>query len=618
MPTFADSNRASLRFVEESTTNWGVTPTSGTSKEMRITSSSLAAAKETVISDELRSDRMVGSVAETGASTAGDINFEFSAGAQDDFIEQFLQGNYTRDLSFQKFEGSSVAITGATTITIAGGNFVDYFSTPAIIRLSGFLGSANNDYATVIGTAFASGVTTLTITGPTLVAEVGNSKGKVQLATDVVDYRDTTISSSNAGSSFDSSGTPWTGLEAAGTLVIGQKINVTGLGHGTGTYTVTTTPLEGDRITLTDGAGNAVVFEFDVSANGVATGNVAILADDTPSVTVLAARIASAINAQANAGSFKLSAASAIGVVTVKNLADGGSEVLTDNTTGIAVVDFSGQDDTAHGVFTIVSISTNKLVVSPAPGTVSAGTAVTLQASMLRNPNGASGGTLAHELLVAQSSTIETSFLDVGQYFTHDGMRVGSYSLSVATGAIVTGTLGFQGRETVRSITEKLTNSGNYTVLAAPTNQVMNATTNVGSLELNGAALATAIQSIELSGEASLRNQNGVGSKFPSGIGTGRFNLTGSVVAYFATAALYNAFINHDTVSLSFSFTDLDDNAYYYTLPALKFTADPISPTGIDTDVMENLEFVAFRDAATACMLQIDRFSNVTPAGSHA
>lgn len=616
MVTFSDSNRASLRFIKESNTNWGVTPTSGVTKEMRITSSSLAASKETVVSDELRSDRMVSAVTEVSAATAGDINFEYSAGAQDDFLEAFLLGSFTKAVPFFKFEGTTVSVASATTIDIVGGDFTDSFANGEQVRLSGFKSAVNNDFANVVSSAFAANTTTLTISGPTLVTEAGNSKSKVQSADDVFLARDITISSGATG--FSSTGTPFTGLETAGTLVVGMKINVTGLGHETGTFTVVTTPADAETITVDDGAGGLIVLEFDVASDGVASGNVSVDASGAPTVTVLAAAIASAIMNEFNKGTINVTATSAIGVVTVKNLGKTGG-TLTDGTAGnITVAVFSGGDDTANGIFTINTIADNLLGVTPVPGVVAAGAKVTMQASMLRNPNGVAGGTRNHEVITPQSVTVETGFLDINQFFLHDGLRAGTFSLSIASGSIVTGTIGLQGKETKRSVTEKLTNAGIYTVLAAPTNQVMNATTNVGTVQLNGVDLITAIQSIEFSGEASLRNQAAVGSKFPQGIGTGRFNLTGTLVAYFANADLFTAFLDHDTVSLSFDFTDLDSNVVSYTFPALKFTADPISPQGIDQDVLENLEFMAFRDAATQAMIQIDRFSNVTPVGSQA
>jgi hypothetical protein len=55
---------------------------------------------------------------------------------------------------------------------------------------------------------------------------------------------------------------------------------------------------------------------------------------------------------------------------------------------------------------------------------------------------------------------------------------------------------------------------------------------------------------------------------------------------------------------------------YVYTIPAVKFTSDPVSPGGIDQDVMEEIEWTAFRDPTKKTMMQIDRFSKTTPVGT--
>ena len=221
---------------------------------------------------------------------------------------------------------------------------------------------------------------------------------------------------------------------------------------------------------------------------------------------------------------------------------------------------------------------------------------------MLRNP-----GNFAD--IVQRKYTIETAFNDVGQYMVQDGMVPGMFSLEVAAGAIVTGTIGFQGRATNMVQTSVLSNPAVYDVLDATPGEVVNATTNVGAIEKDGVVTTAAIQTISISGEANLRQQAAVGSKFARGIGAGRFNLTGSLTVYFEDESMYTDFINHATVSLSFPITDLDGQTYVFSLPSIKLSADEIAPGGIDQDVFDNIEWTAFRDPVTQCMLQVDRFS---------
>jgi hypothetical protein len=281
--------------------------------------------------------------------------------------------------------------------------------------------------------------------------------------------------------------------------------------------------------------------------------------------------------------------------------------LISETSANIVLVAFAG-GSTVSGSYTITALTDDTISVTPQPVTDAnaGGSAITIKGSMLRNPDGT--GLLPHQAIVSQSFSLETAFNDINQYQIQRGMRVGSWDLNVQSGEIVKGKYSFQGRDTQMLASSILSNTP-YTPVGSTTTEVMNATTNVGSLKKNGVSLASALQSIELKGDASLRAQNAVGSKFARGVGTGRFNLTGTITAYFENTVLYQHFISHETIGLSFDFSDIDGNINSYTIPAIKITSDNISPEGIDKDVMEPLEFVAFRDAATGTMLQIDRFS---------
>ena len=64
---------------------------------------------------------------------------------------------------------------------------------------------------------------------------------------------------------------------------------------------------------------------------------------------------------------------------------------------------------------------------------------------------------------------------------------------------------------------------------------------------------------------------------------------------------------------MGWRFTDLQSNHQIWTVPALKLNSDPVAPEGIDQDVMETLEFTAFREATRNAMLQLDRFGSTVP-----
>lgn len=599
--TFADSNRASIRYIPEDTAAWGDIPASGESRQMRFTSSSLTAQKETTTSEELRADRMVSSVPEVSASSEGEVNFEFSAGSQDDFLQAFLLGAWTRPMTFDYFKGLSVSWTGASTLKIAGEDVSGYFKTGRRIKVEGFVvNDANNGYFNVASAVLTGNDTIITVSETTGVAEASSSATKVLDANDVIVLNSSALRLGTAGAAtIDSNGgNAFASALAAGQLAVGQMIfldlPISAITFANGTVTFSGAGQDGDKLIVNDGT-NIITFtagtDYTTGADAVAT----------------AASFAKAVNTKRVNGNLEAKAVAAAGVVTIYLLTNEGSLSETLDQAGeIAVAAVTAATAAAaRGFYQITSTADDTLGVSPTPPTVAAPGAVTLKGSMLRNPGEVNE-------ITPQSFALEQSFNDVGLHFIQNGMRVGSFSLEVASGSIVSGSMNFMGKET-KTLTASRLGAAPYVALDSTATEVMNATTNVGNLKKNGEILSTAVQSITLEGDASLRNQNAVGSKFAKGIGTGRFNLTGGLTAYFEDLTMYNHFLNHDTISIAWDFTDQDHNVYYFTIPALKITSDPVSPSGIDQDVMEEMEWSALRDPATKCMMQVDRFSSVLP-----
>ncbi|MDW9531872.1 hypothetical protein GOB39_20060 [Sinorhizobium meliloti] len=599
--TFADSNRASIRYIAESTSAWGTIPANGNTRPLRFTSSSLTAQKETTTSEELRADRMVSSVPEVSASSEGEINFELSAGSQDDFLQAFVLGFWTRPMTFDYFKGVNVSWTANNTLKIAGEDATGYFVVGRRIKVEGFVANnVNNGYFEVAGVALVGADTEITVSSVTSVAEASSAHTKVLDANDVIVLNSAALRLGTAGApTIDSNGgNAFASAIAAGQISVGQMLFVDLPVSATtfDNYAVTFAGpgQDGDKIVINDGL-NVITLTAGVDyTTGV-------------DATATAESFALAVNQKRVAGNLDAKAVAAAGVVTVYILSNHANSTLTESVDGAGEITLgvkaAATAPEARGFYKVTGVADDVLTLSPKPPTVAAPGIVTVKGSMLRNP-----GDVAD--ITPQSFTLEQSFNDVDKHFIQNGMRVGSFSLEVASGSIVTGSMNFMGKET-QTLTDTRLGKAPYTPLDSTATEVMNATTNVGNLTKNGEILSTAVQSLSLEGDASLRSQNAVGSKFARGIGTGRFNLTGALTAYFEDLTMYNHFLNHDTISIGFDFKDQDENVYYYTIPALKITSDPITPGGIDQDVLEEMEWSALRDPATKCMLQIDRFSSV-------
>lgn len=696
---FADANRAQIRTVEEIV--WGTTPNTGSSRELRLTSSSLSAAKETVVSDELRADRMVPDIVEVAASSNGEINFEWSAGPQDEFLAGFLLSTWTRPMSLDFWKGSIVTVTTNNTFTLVGVDATPYLVAGRFIKTVGFNNAGNNGYF-AIATAVVNGSNTdITIAGTSLTAEVGGNAARLYDANDVIVNGNTTVSATANG--FAGTGV-FTAAIAADQLQVGQQIAVEGLGYGSAVVTFTTAAaatfaasisdgvnvrtvttttdfapgadqnasatafaawingpartgtnalnlkavdngagvvtitnlntFRTDPVTLvrTETTGGGFVIEDVTDANVAITnsfsaGEITIAGDVTTSVITLTAGDGTVQTITAG-GNWDVSgagaAADATALATAVNALTPNLWEARDNAGVVAIYPVQGESTIAltvvdaqvsvttpltytgsadsRGIFKITGVADDLISVTPSPGTFAAGQAVVVKGSHLRN----SGNVNA---IQQRSWSIETAFTDINQYMEQDGMVVGTVALEIASGSILTGTFGFEGRAT--SFRQApLLGAAPYVQQVAQPGEVSNATTDVGNIEKDGAILPACIQSLSISGEAGLRMQNCVGSKFPRGIGTGRFNLTGSATIYFENQNLFNDFIQHNTLSLGWSVSDAEQTSYYFRVPAAKFSADAIAPGGIDQDVFENIEWTAFRDPTTNTMFMLDRFSN--------
>lgn len=89
----ATSERTDIRRVREAT--WGTTPSTPTMTYTRFTGESLSDSLTTETSQEIRSDRAPADLIVTDVSAGGGIDFEFSYGTYDDFLEDAFMGTWT-------------------------------------------------------------------------------------------------------------------------------------------------------------------------------------------------------------------------------------------------------------------------------------------------------------------------------------------------------------------------------------------------------------------------------------------------------------------------------------------------------------------------------------------
>jgi len=204
-----------------------------------------------------------------------------------------------------------------------------------------------------------------------------------------------------------------------------------------------------------------------------------------------------------------------------------------------------------------------------------------------------------------KSFTMEKYFSDIAQYYAITGARVDTLSLSIASKQRVTGTFGFMGKS--GALAGATAGSGAYS--AAPTNPVLNASANVARILEDGAVLGAGIyvQSLDIEFANNTRSVDGVGSVDAVEIGTGRFNITGSMSALFQNEVLFNKYLDHTLTSINVAIEDVNGLGYMFSLPAVYYSNGDVTGVGNDDEITADLEFEAIMHPTQNIMARIDR-----------
>ncbi len=209
--------------------------------------------------------------------------------------------------------------------------------------------------------------------------------------------------------------------------------------------------------------------------------------------------------------------------------------------------------------------------------------------------------------ITQKSFTLEKLF-ETGatdQYFRYNGAVVNTFSLNVRAQEIVTGSFGFM----AKGATLAQAAIAGATYAAAPTQAVMNAGTDFASLTVSGAT-APAIVGITLNTTNNLRQKPVVGSIDSYGLGAGRFQVSGSIEAYFENKDLMTMFLAGTATDLSFKLGGPTEENYVFSVPRLKFDDAEVVAGANDQDVLARMNFVGLFDPTDGCSLKITR----TPA----
>lgn len=203
---------------------------------------------------------------------------------------------------------------------------------------------------------------------------------------------------------------------------------------------------------------------------------------------------------------------------------------------------------------------------------------------------------------LAFEKTFELGVTDV--FTRYRGVRMNTLDLQLNAKQNVTANWGVMGIGSPAADTAIITGA---TYTDAPTEPVLNAGLNVGSLAIAGITATPKIQALSLRINNNIYAVDVVGAYETYDFGLGLFDVSGSFTALFENKDLFDAIVNHSDLSLSFTIGAATTKKYTFTVPKLKATnGSPVGPGNGRAVVME-VPFQALIDTTLGATLSVTR-----------
>jgi len=506
----ADANTTAIAIAPE--TSFGVLPGTPTFTALRLTGEDLGHIKDTVVSEELRSDRQVPDMVKVGSQANGGINVELSRDEYLTLFEALLCGTWTTT-TLSATSGDIAATASTFTATTPG----DLAALPVggFIKVSGATNPLNNGFKRVVScdgdvATFSAGSFVANATGESLdlvATQVKN--GSVQ--------RSFTIERQIVNDQTADFFQRYIGMKVGeANFAIESKKIITGRFAFMGKYGVTSATSIAPAGTEATGI---LTFAANPTANDTCTiGGITYTFVATP---------------------------------TAANDIDIGAAATNSLDNLIAAINGAAGEGTLYGTGTV-----SNPVVSAAAGS---GDTMDLTARTA----GTAGNSIA---------TTET-FTNAGNVFTNP-------TLTGGTGSIYT---------------------------AATANPILNGTSNVGSFDGPTSELTEKFKMLNFSVNNNLRGKDAIGEEGNFEVGLGTISVSGRVSAYFKDNTLYQSLIAHDDTALHILLVDDDGDGIAFSWPRVKFGTGNPNATGINTDIMLDIDFTAIRDNTTDATMIISR-----------
>lgn len=196
--------------------------------------------------------------------------------------------------------------------------------------------------------------------------------------------------------------------------------------------------------------------------------------------------------------------------------------------------------------------------------------------------------------------TLEMGATD--SYQRYVGCQVNSMNFSIASRQIVSGSLGIMGMQ--ETLGTAIIAGETYT--AANSEPISTASANVASFTVGGVSVK--VKSMQINVTNNVRTRPLVSSLYSAELGSGRFEVTGSLELYFESNTAYQAALDHTSGgALTFTVGNAANKRYTFLLPNIIPADSEIQKGGNSDDVMLSYPFQAVYDAGEAATMKITR-----------
>ena len=193
------------------------------------------------------------------------------------------------------------------------------------------------------------------------------------------------------------------------------------------------------------------------------------------------------------------------------------------------------------------------------------------------------------------SFTLEKHFADVGLFHTFPGAVVDGLTLDLKNGAAVAGSMSFISKAGL--VGTATAGSGAYA--AAETNPVMQTVDYIQLINEGGSPVADITQ-FTLAVKNNLRPQIAMASANLVGVGTGMFEVDGTLVGFFTSDALITKYLAGTSSSLEVKVGGSSSLFYDILLSKVRYTKCAILGKSPNSDIMVEIAFSGYYDATNS------------------